>query len=67
MSFKEKVHIKLRDLKTAFFTLPALVTSRRGFESAIVSAGSGGSFEISNGTINWRGWLITTVLFSFVW
>ena len=40
-----------------------LVASRRSFESGIVSVGSGGSFAISNGTINWRDRLITTFAF----
>ena len=41
--------------------------SPRGLESAIVSTGPGGSFAISNGTINWRSRVITTVSFSVVW
>ena len=42
--------LPLFELSSIFDHLPA--ASPRGLESAIVSTGPGGSFAISNGTIN---------------
>ena len=57
--------LPLFELSSIFDHLTA--ESPRGLESAIVSTGPGGSFAISNGTINWRSRVITTVSFSVVW